>query len=165
MYDIIVVYTASLFNLLMIEFTTGVAFLMSSMYGFGAPAVATVQATTTSSSTTIEKAAVVDPQDRKAVEKYLREKYADTPILVEIARCESTFAQFDKDGKVVRGKVNSQDVGVMQINEKYHAQTAAALGYDLYTMEGNADYAKHLYEEQGAAPWKASSKCWNGNNS
>ena len=143
----------------MIEFTTGVAFLLSSMYGStGAPI--TANAAVATPSTDKPKAVVI--QDRKSVEKYLREQYADTPILVEIARCESTFAQFDKDGNVVRGKVNAQDVGVMQINEKYHSDTAALLGYDLHTIEGNVAYAKHLYEEQGAAPWKASQPCWGG---
>jgi hypothetical protein len=145
----------------MIELTTGVAFLMSSMYGAGAPAVANaMEATATSTSKTENNAKVVVSQDRKAVEKYLREKFADTPILVEVARCESTFTQFDKDGNVVRGIVNNKDVGVMQINEKYHAETAAKLGYDLYTLEGNAEYGKYLYQKEGAAPWKASSKCW-----
>lgn len=143
----------------MIEFTTGVVFLLSSMYG--APttdAVATALRADLSSST--EKVKVIVVQDRKEVEKYLREQYADTPILVDIARCESTFAHVDKDGKLVRGRVNPLDVGVMQINEKYHLEAAAALGYDLHTIEGNVAYAKHLYKEEGAAPWKASSKCW-----
>ncbi len=145
----------------MIELTTGVAFLLSSMYGSSAPVLATAaMASSTSTSTTTEKVQVVNSQDRKAVEKYLRAEFADTPILVEIARCESTFAQFDKNGKVIRGIVNDRDVGVMQINEKFHADTAKSLGYDLYTLEGNAAYGKYLYEKEGAAPWKASSKCW-----
>ncbi len=146
----------------MIEFTTGVALLMSSMYGIGAPTVATaIEAPSSTKIQVPEKTATVVLQDRKAVEKYLREEYADTPILVEIARCESTFAQFDKDGKVIRGIVNNKDVGVMQINEKYHAEAAKALGYDLHTIEGNVAYAKYLYKQEGAAPWKASSPCWN----
>lgn len=142
----------------MIELTTGVIFLLSSMYGSNTSAVATaIQADTASNP---EPVKVVILQDRKAVEKYLREQYADTPILVEIARCESTFAQFDKNGNLIRGRVNPKDVGVMQINEKYHLETAESLGYDLHTIEGNVAYAKHLYKEQGAAPWKASSPCW-----
>lgn len=145
----------------MIEFTTGVAFLLSSMYGSGAStAVANASQADTVASTT-EKAPIVDVQDRKSIENYLRVQYADTPILVEIARCESTFSQFDKDGNVVRGRVNNQDVGVMQINEKYHADRAQELGLDIHTIEGNVAYAKYLYEQEGAAPWKSSSKCWN----
>ncbi len=98
------------------------------------------------------------------VEKYVQEAYADDPILVDIARCESTFRQFDADGSIIRGLVNSEDVGVMQINEKYHAQKAVSLGHNIYTMEGNLAYAKYLYDTYGAQPWKSSSKCWSQSN-
>ena len=101
----------------------------------------------------------------KAMEAYLRKEFADTPILVDIARCESNFHQFDKNGNIIRGIVNSADVGVMQINEKYHAQYAAKMGVDLYTVEGNVAYAKALYKDQGAQPWISSSKCWSGSGS
>ncbi len=142
----------------MIEFTTGVVFLLSSMYG--STGASTAVATAVDANIPMEKVPVIVLQDRKSVEKYLREQYADTPILVEIARCESTFSQFDKNGKVIRGRVNSKDVGVMQINEKYHLETAQNLGHDLHTIEGNVAYAKYLYEKQGAQPWKASAVCW-----
>ena len=148
------------FKLLMIAITTGVAFLLASMYGpLGPTAVATALG-----SANADKLAkvveIVDMRDTKAVEKYLREQYADTPLLVEIARCESTFNQFDKNGKLIRGRITNKDVGVLQINEWYHAETAEELGYDLHTIEGNVQYAKYLYEKFGSKPWKASSKCW-----
>ncbi len=150
----------------MIDFTTGVAFLLASMYGGGATtAVATAsQGFSNVNTDASAKKSTIILQDRKAVEKYLREQYADTPILVEIARCESEFSQFDKDGNVVRGIVNKADVGVMQINEKYHADAAEALGLNLHTIEGNVAYAKYLYSKEGSTPWKYSSKCWNKKN-
>ncbi len=143
----------------MIEISTGVAFLLSSMYGAGH---SSLQATAVNTTATVSegKIAIVTVHDRKTVENYLRTELADTPILIEIARCESTFSQFNKDGDVLRGRVNSADVGVMQINEKYHLEKSKELGHDIYTTEGNVEYAKYLYENQGAAPWKASSKCW-----
>lgn len=144
----------------MIEFTTGVVFLLSSMYGAGAStavAIATPQETTSELANMTVKIIL---QDRKAVEEYLRKEYADTPILVEIARCESTFSQFDKNGKVVRGRVDRDDIGVMQINSRYHGETAEKLGFDIHTIEGNVSYAKYLYEREGSKPWKASSACW-----
>lgn len=98
--------------------------------------------------------------DPVTFEEYVREYFNDTPILAEIAFCESTFRQFEPNGEVVRGKVNKSDVGVMQINEYYHADTAKKLGLDLKTTEGNLAYAKYLYERDGAAPWVSSSKCW-----
>lgn len=86
--------------------------------------------------------------------------FKDTPILIKIAGCESTFKHLDKNGKLVRGRVNNQDVGVMQINERYHLEQSKSLGFDIYTLDGNMAYAKYLYEKQGSQPWNSSSKCW-----
>ena len=93
-------------------------------------------------------------------EEQVRAYFSDMPILAEVARCESEYRQFDKNGQVLRGVVNSQDVGVMQINEKYHLSTAQKLGLNLYTLEGNMAYARYLYETQGTRPWNYSSACW-----
>lgn len=94
---------------------------------------------------------------RESVEDYFEE----IPVMIEVARCESEFRQFNSDGTVLRGRANSADVGVMQINEKYHADTAVKLGYNIYSLEGNMAYAKYLYDTQGTKPWVHSSKCWN----
>ncbi len=144
----------------MIEFTTGVAFLMTSMYGTGATGVATASQAPATNAVSTGKVETLVLQDRKAVEKYLREQYSDTPILLEIARCESELRQFNSNGNVLRGRVDRDDIGVMQINERYHADTAKVLGYNIHTIEGNVSYAKYLYEKEGAKPWKASQKCW-----
>lgn len=93
-------------------------------------------------------------------EAQVKAYFADTPILAEIAFCESRFRQFDGNGNVLRGVQNSQDVGVMQINEKYHLETAQKLGLNLYTLEGNMAYGKYLYDTQGTKPWNYSSHCW-----
>jgi len=147
----------------MIELTTGVVFLMSSLYGSGqanaqmnqvpaeAPAQTQEAATSTESSFT----------DSKDVMAYVKAQYASEPLLVDIARCESTFRQFDQNGQVLRGKVNNGDVGVMQINEKYHADEAVKMGMNIYTVEGNVAFGKYLYDKYGAQPWGASSPCWN----
>jgi hypothetical protein len=97
----------------------------------------------------------------KTTKQIVQEYFADSPVLIDIASCESHFIQFDADGTIHRGKVNPQDVGVMQINEKYHLSDSKKLGLDIYTLEGNMAYAKHLYEKQGTRPWEYSSKCWN----
>lgn len=94
------------------------------------------------------------------VESTVRKFFAQTPILAEVAMCESTFKQFNADGSVLRGKANAADVGVMQINEKYHAKRALDLEIDIYSLEGNLEYGKLLYTEQGTKPWNASSPCW-----
>lgn len=95
------------------------------------------------------------------VEAYVREYFADVPVLAEIARCESTFRHHDlRTGSILRGKVNRNDIGVMQINTTYHHDTALRLGYDIESIEGNLEYARHLYEREGTRPWNSSRACW-----
>ena len=95
-----------------------------------------------------------------STEEYIRKYFSDKPILAEIARCESRFRQEDKDGEVLVGEVNKFDKGVMQINELYHGDRADKLGLDITTLEGNAKYARFLFEKEGVKPWNSSSKCW-----
>lgn len=144
----------------MIELTTGIAFLMSSLYGGAQVQASTTVDTGTSSTTIAQSHTEANFIDSKAVEAYVKNQYADEPLLIEIARCESTFRQFDSTGNIIRGKVNNKDVGVMQINEKYHAEDSAKLGYNIYTTEGNVAFGKYLYQKYGSQPWISSSPCW-----
>lgn len=95
-----------------------------------------------------------------STEEYVREYFKDIPIMIQIARCESTFRQLRKDGEVHRGRVNNADVGVMQINEYYHLDTAVKKELDIHTIEGNTAYARDLYMRQGTQPWISSKPCW-----
>lgn len=97
----------------------------------------------------------------KTTKEIVEDYFVNTPIMVEIASCESGFRQLDANGSVLRGRVNNSDVGVMQINEYYHLKTANSLGIDIHTLEGNLAYAKYLYDKEGTKPWIHSSKCWN----
>jgi hypothetical protein len=94
------------------------------------------------------------------IEGYVRAYFAKTPILAEIAFCESRFTHFTKTGEVVQGRQVPADTGVMQINKTYHLKTAQKLGINLDTLEGNLAYAKYLYDTQGVQPWSASQPCW-----
>jgi hypothetical protein len=98
--------------------------------------------------------------DSKNVEKFVKDYFADAPILANIAKCESRYRQYDKSGNVLRGEQNRYDVGVMQINELYHLEDSKELGLDIHSLEGNVAFARHLYEKSGAKPWMASSPCW-----
>jgi hypothetical protein len=80
--------------------------------------------------------------------------------MIEIAKCESRFRQYDKNGDVLHGEGNPLDRGVMQINEYYHDQDSSKLGYDILTLEGNTAYARVLFEKYGIKPWLSSFKCW-----
>jgi hypothetical protein len=95
-----------------------------------------------------------------STEKIVRSYFRDVPIMIEIARCESTFRHELADGSVLRGVVDQADTGVMQINKRYHEATAASLGLDLEDVYHNMAYARYLYETQGVQPWNASRPCW-----
>ncbi len=104
--------------------------------------------------------ATARPQSSAEVETKVREYFSDIPIMVEIARCESTFRHVMNDGTVLRGFVDNDDLGVMQINLRFHAVEAERLGLDLENIYDNMAYARHLYERQGTQPWNASAPCW-----
>ena len=99
-------------------------------------------------------------ENMMSTEKYVKQYFSDIPIMIAIAKCESTFRQLDKDGEIHRGVVNNADVGVMQINEFYHLDTAQKKDIDIYTLQGNVAYARDLYEREGTKPWASSKACW-----
>ncbi|MEK7644829.1 MAG: hypothetical protein AAB391_00695 [Patescibacteria group bacterium] len=102
------------------------------------------------------------PQSAKQsdTELKVRAYFSDIPVLIEVARCESQFRHTDKSGNLLRGTITSDDLGVMQINEYYHGDSAKKLDLDITSLNGNMEYARHLYEKYGSEPWNASSKCW-----
>src|SRR3989344_3616632 len=106
------------------------------------------------------KAAPAFAQSAQSIEEYVKDYFTDIPIMVEIARCESKFRHFGKNGSVLRGEIVREDVGVMQVNEYYHKKTAVKLGLDLYSIEGNVAYSRYLFEKEGTTPWLSSSRCW-----
>ncbi len=93
-------------------------------------------------------------QTAQSIEKQVREYFADIPVMIEIAKCESKFRQFTDSGAVLRGGAGGGMVGIFQFFESIHSNGAAKLGFDLKTVEGNLGYARHVYTQQGTAPWK-----------
>jgi hypothetical protein len=87
-------------------------------------------------------------------------KFEDIPMLVKICKAESGGKQFNSNGDVLRGKVTPSDIGYCQISEVYNNDLARKLGYDIYTEQGNKDFAVYLYFTRGVQPWMASSGVW-----
>lgn len=146
----------------MIEITTSLLLLVSSLYGgLSEASVAAASQTKVDPIQKQESIESVKNDNSITFEQYVREYFKDDPILAEIAKCESTFRQYSSTGEVIKGIVNKSDVGVMQINKYYHLERANKLGFDLNTTEGNMAYAKKLYEREGTRPWSSSSDCWN----
>lgn len=98
--------------------------------------------------------------DKGSIKEKVQAAFKDTPILFDIARCESRFRQFHSNGNVLFGGYRDGMVGLMQINAPVHNQQAIRLGYDIKTLEGNMAYAKYLYEQYGTRPWIDSKHCW-----
>ena len=111
-----------------------------------------------STSTEIVSTSTIKTKDNVASK--VKVYFADAPIMQKIAYCESRNRQFDKDGSIFRGIVNPRDVGVFQVNERYHLADSKKMGIDIYTVDGNLEYARHLYESQGTQPWSSSRPCW-----
>lgn len=111
----------------------------------------------TSTSTTTKS---TELPTRAEIAALVKDSFSDAPIMHKVAFCESRNTQFDARGKIHRGVVNSKDVGIFQINEKYHLKRAQKMGIDIYSVEGNMEYARILFEESGTQPWSASKPCW-----
>ncbi len=148
----------------MIDIVTASVFVLSSIYG---PGVATnadqqpaISQTPVISINAEEGTGTTTIPTPKEIQNTVRNFFKDDPLLVDIARCESDFRQYDENGNLFRGKVNKGDIGVMQINEYYHADEAKKLGLNIDTVDGNLAYAKYLYKTQGVQPWSSSEPCW-----
>lgn len=106
------------------------------------------------------KATTTTPLTQAQTEAKVRDYFKDTPVMIEIARCESKFRQFTDSGSVLRGGSASGMVGIFQFFESIHAPIAKKLGHDLTTVDGNLAYAKHLYTSEGTGPWASAKSCW-----
>ena len=141
----------------MIELITTSIFVLSSIYGGPSATGVDIMSTTTAPWVI---ARVEEKLTSKEIENIAKVYFKSDPILVEVARCESSFRQLDTDGEVLKGTVNKGDLGLMQINKYYHAEKAESMGLDLETLHGNMGYAKYLYNKEGLKPWGSSKPCW-----
>jgi hypothetical protein len=98
-------------------------------------------------------------QNPETLGAYVKEYYAETPILASIAWCESRHRHMGANGSVIKNPTSTA-IGVMQIMESIHDEDAKELGIDIKSLDGNLSYAKVLYEKQGTKPWNASKSCW-----
>ena len=87
----------------------------------------------------------------KEIEVIIKEFFKNDPIMIHIAKCESTFRQYYDSGKPFRG--SGIYIGIFQIDENIHTQAAMDLGFDIYTTAGNIGYANHIYQREGSRPW------------
>ncbi len=104
---------------------------------------------------------IAEAQESSAeVESKVRSSFVNIPVMIAIAKCESSFRQFDSSNNVLHGGTGSM-VGIFQIDENIHKTKAASFGFDIDTVQGNIGYAEYMYETQGVSPWLSSFPCWN----
>jgi hypothetical protein len=91
------------------------------------------------------------------------ETKATYPVLLRIAKCESSNNHFDKNGQVlmVGNKNGSVDIGKYQINNRVWGKKAKEMQLDLTLEKDNEAFAMYLYTTLGTVPWIWSQKCWN----
>lgn len=140
--------------------TFGLLLLANSLSPASAIATTTGGDSVQATSTVVSASSTPTVLVAATTEDIVRSTFKDTPTLIAIANCESHFRHVDKDGQILRGVANSDDIGVMQINEIYHLEKAKKLGLDIYSLDGNMKYAQYLFDKEGGAPWNASKKCW-----
>jgi hypothetical protein len=94
--------------------------------------------------------------------------FADIPVMIAIAKCESGPRQYAADGAPLYAGTDDLMVGIFQIDSAIHTTPARALGFDITTLTGNMGYARYLYGAEGTEPWISSFSCWSyaaGSNS
>lgn len=110
----------------------------------------------------VKKTQVGNSAEKEEIIAYIKKVFGkNASLMLRVAECESNTRQFDFYGNVLRGKVNSKDVGIFQVNEKYHLADSVKLGMDIYTIKGNVDYGYYLFSRNWTRDWKWSSGCWN----
>jgi hypothetical protein len=115
----------------------------------------------TSSTTDATSTPVVESHDNTGVEAKVRSFFADIPVMVAIAKCESGFRQYNNSGNALHGGLGGTMIGIFQIGEGIHRGKALSLGFDIDTVDGNMGYAKYLYQQSATDPWISSFPCWN----
>lgn len=92
-------------------------------------------------------------ESRESIEAKVRATFSEAPVMVEVARCESTFRQLNDAGGVFRGGTGGGYLGIFQIGESLHKDVALQKGFDILTVDGNIGYAKYMYDREGTRPW------------
>lgn len=110
--------------------------------------------------TTIVVKPPFDVHSTSSLKSIIESEFPDSPVIVDIASCESRLKQFNSDGSVRLGRANPHDIGLFQINETYHRAEAEKLGIDIDTLKGNIAFAKILHKRNGTRDWNWSKFMW-----
>lgn len=88
----------------------------------------------------------------------LSERYDQNESLVRrIINCEGGMYGVTH---INNDRWHSKDLGLLQVNEHYHADDMKKIGLDIYNQYDSLEYGFILLHDQGLAPWSASKSCW-----
>lgn len=80
--------------------------------------------------------------------------FPNTPEMVSIARCESGFHQFDKNGNPLLSRTG--DYGILQVNRIW-IPLAKKMGLDIvHSAEDNITMSAYILRTQGIKSWTCS---------
>jgi hypothetical protein len=127
-----------------------------------ATSTTTSVATTTTATSTTFVATTTPPviNSNVGVEAQVHIYFANTPVMIAIASCESSFREFNSLGMPLNGGSGGM-IGIFQISTAIHGPIALSMGMDINTVAGNMAYANYLYQQNGTTPWLSSFPCWN----
>lgn len=107
--------------------------------------------------------AKISPEVASVIEKHFGDLGPDTvAIMKRIALAESSGMQLKSDSSVVRNKTDGKAVGVFQIHP-VNFPLCYNNHLDFYTLEGNVECARAIYNAQGLDAWKSSESDWRTN--
>jgi len=107
------------------------------------------------------KAEIRQDPPKNEIMAIIKKAFPKEPLMLKVADCESIGLRHYINGKVLRGEVVKEDVGLFQINETYWLKKSLELGIDIYDLEGNIKMARYIYDTQGLSAWSASFRnCW-----
>jgi hypothetical protein len=145
---------------LKLQFASLLVGLVTTVSGGNSATTAPIVASGTEPTDATATQTALAPSAPETIQQKVENYFVDIPVMVKIAQCESNFRQYESNGNILRGVANRYDIGVMQINELYNGDTASKLGDNIWTVDGNLAFARHLYEVYGTSPWASSEKCW-----
>lgn len=96
----------------------------------------------------------------ETIERVVRVFFPESPVMIDIARCESGLRQYSAPGMTLRGGWQGKMIGLFQLHETYHRSVALSKGYNIDTLLGNVLYARELHRAEGTVPWRSSQHCW-----
>jgi hypothetical protein len=111
---------------------------------------------------TIASESLTAEAQRNHISRLIAEYFPDDYWTMKaVANCESTgLVHRLSDGSLIPNLEGSTARGVFQVLMSVHAEAMENMGLNPNDDRDYMTYVRHLYDEFGLRPWKASQHCW-----